>query len=119
MRAARRSFILALYTAVSLLGTFSFAALEPYQTVRDEIATLQDVLFDSVDRFLIQNQAESPPAFSSLGRARFSPMSAGQRAAALFIIVGEAASYAQSFFTAGIRINYNEPEHTILLKLRI
>jgi hypothetical protein len=32
------------YTAISVLGTFSFAVLEPYQAVQFEIETTQDTL---------------------------------------------------------------------------
>ncbi|MDR2537293.1 MAG: hypothetical protein LBC46_03195 [Treponema sp.] len=111
------SLILMIYTAVSILGTFSFAALIPYQTVQSEIENIQDTIFDPMENFLMQDPAEaSSSMFIKLGRVRFSLLCMSfQRAASLLIM----PICSQSSFITSMRIHYSVLKNKILLKLRI
>jgi hypothetical protein len=108
------SLVLMVYTAISVLGTFSFAALEPYQAVQSEIENTQ------YTNFFIQNPAEAPIVLTNLGSVRFSPVSMSfQRVASFLITLIGGTPCSQSSFIARMRIHYSELNNKILLKLRI
>ena len=112
--------ILMVYTAISVLGTFSFAVLEPYQAVQFEIENTQDSIFSPVENFFIQNSAEAPALLTKLGSVRFFPLRMSfQRVASLLIMLITGMSCSQSSFIASMRIHYSELKNKILLKLRI
>jgi hypothetical protein len=113
--------VLMTYTAISVLGTFSFAALEPYHLVESEIANkTQDKIFGSVENFFIQHPAEEPVIHATLGSARFSPLRIGfQRIAPLLGSLISGKPYSKSSAVASIKIHYSDIKNNILLKLRI
>lgn len=112
--------ILMVYTAISVLGTFSFAVLEPYQAVQFEIENTQDSIFSPVENFFIQNSAEAPALLTKLGSVHFFPLRMSfQRVASLLIMLITGMSCSQSSFIASMRIHYSELKNKILLKLRI
>jgi hypothetical protein len=105
------------YTAISILGTFSFAVLEPYHAVKSEIENhrTHDAIFGAVENFFTQHPAEEPVFLAKLGSTRFSPL----RIASLCSLLLK-TSYAKSspFIIAG-HIQYSDLKNNILLKLRI
>ncbi|MDR1399519.1 MAG: hypothetical protein LBJ41_06340 [Treponema sp.] len=116
----RQLSILMVFTAISVVGTFSFDVLEPYQAVQYEIETTQDRMLSSVENFFIQNPAEVPVMFSTLGSVRFSPLRMSfQRISSFLIMLISVTSCSQSSFIASMGIHYSELKNTILLKLRI
>jgi hypothetical protein len=113
--------ILMAYTAISVLGTFSFAVVEPYHAVESEIKNkTQDNTFGSVENFFIQHPAEEPVILAALGSARFSPLRMGfQRIASLLGTLISGKPYSKSSTIASIQIHYSDIKNHILLKLRI
>jgi hypothetical protein len=114
--------ILMACTAISVLGTFSFAVLEPYHAVESEIANkAQDNIFGSIENFFVpQLPAEEPVILAALGSARFSPLRMEfQRITALLgsLICGK--PYSKSSTVASVQIHYSDIKNHIILKLRI
>jgi hypothetical protein len=103
---------------MSILGTFSFAVLEPYHAVKSEIENngTQDKIFGSVENFFIQHPAEEPTILAKLGSTRFFPLRLASLSGSL--ISGKPCSKSSSTI-AGIQIQYSDPKNNILLKLRI
>jgi hypothetical protein len=106
------------YTAMSVLGTFSFAVLEPYHAVKSEIENnrTQDKIFGSVETFFTQHPAEEPVILAKLGSARFSPLRVAFLSGSS--ISGKPYSKSSSII-AGMQIQYSDLKNNILLKLRI
>jgi hypothetical protein len=115
------SFLLLAYTAVSVLGTFSLAVLEPYQTVTFEIENnIQDNNRCAVENFFIQHSVEEPVALSKLGDPRCSRSRISvQRIAALPGSLINGTSCSASSIIAGIAIPQSAIKNNISLKLRI
>jgi hypothetical protein len=109
------------YTALSVLGTFSFATVEPFYaiTLKEENKT-QDKLFCSSAHFFIQYPAEEPATFTTLGSTRFSPLHMGfQRNASLLGSPIGGTSFSKSSPMVCTKLAYTNLKNTILLKLRI
>jgi hypothetical protein len=109
------------YTAVSVLGTFSFAAAEPFRAVKFEIENkAQGKIFGLLENFFAQHPAEEPVITTKLGSTRFYPLRPGfQRAASLAGLSVIGTPYSKSSIIAGIKIQHGDFKNNILLKLRI
>jgi hypothetical protein len=109
------------YTALSVLGTFSFAAVEPYHPVKFEIENkTQDKIFGSLENYFIQHPAEEPTIITKSGSAQFSPLRMGfQRITSLLGSPVSGKPYAKSSIITSIKVHYNDLKNNIPLKLRI
>ncbi|MDR3343676.1 MAG: hypothetical protein LBT14_13025 [Treponema sp.] len=113
--------ILMAYTALSVLGTFSFAAVEPYHSVKLGFENkAQDKTFASLENFFLQQPAEEPTIITKSGSTRFSPLRIGfQRLTALLGSLINEKPYSKSSHITGTKTQYSDLKNTILLKLRI
>ncbi|MDR3335265.1 MAG: hypothetical protein LBT13_10345 [Treponema sp.] len=109
------------YTALSVLGTCSFAVVEPFHAVKSEIANkTQDKIFGSLENFFIQHPAEESIIITKSGSTRFSPLRIGfQRLASLLDSLINEKPYSKSSIIAGTKTQYSDLRNNILLKLRI
>jgi hypothetical protein len=109
------------YTALSVLGTFSFAAVEPFQSVKFEIENkTQDKIFGSLGNFFLQHPAEEPTIITKSDGTRFSPLPMGfQRLVSLSGSPISGKPCSKSSVIAGTKIQYSDLKNNILLKLRI
>ncbi|MDR3171167.1 MAG: hypothetical protein LBU17_05980 [Treponema sp.] len=102
------------YTALSVLGTFSFAVVEPYHAV------LGEKVFGALENFFIQQPAEEPVLITKLGSTRFSPLRIGfQRLASLLSVLINEKPDAQLCYINGTKTQHSDLKNNILLKLRI
>jgi hypothetical protein len=109
------------YTALSVLGAFSFAAVEPFQAVQCEIENkTQDKIFSSLGNFFLQHPAEEPTITTKSDGARFSPLRMGfLRLTSLSGSPVNGKPHSKSSLIAGTKTQYSKSKNNILLKLRI
>jgi hypothetical protein len=112
---------LAVYTALSVLGVFSFAAADGLRLVYvgPENPVLGNV-YAAQDNFFIQCTAEEPIVISKPGAAQCNPVRAGfQRTVFLPGFSGAGNASSVSSLAVNARTPYTNAKNNILLKLRI
>jgi hypothetical protein len=120
-REKRFFLIVAAYTALSVLGAFSFAAAEPYRAVNAAVgSTTQGRLSSALGDFAAQHPLADPTLNAQSGGTRSSPVSMGlQRLTFLAASPLSGKPYSRSPLIAGAIAQYGAVKNTILLKLRI
>ncbi|MDR0411868.1 MAG: hypothetical protein LBH75_07860 [Treponema sp.] len=118
----RQSFrILLACVAVSVMGMFSLAAVEPIRAIVFELKTVSDTIFDVSENYVDQYSTGEEAAIVNKNRAPFSPFRMGfHRAAFLFGGAnGMANVFVQPSLPPCVRISRAHFNNAIPLILRI
>jgi hypothetical protein len=112
--------IFTVYTALAVIGAFSFAAVDSLRAVDFELGEPGNRIFGSLDTYFVQSPAEEPTLVVKANGTQFSPVRVGfQRFASTFGLLNIGNAFSKSSFAANANIHYINPKNTILLKLRI
>jgi hypothetical protein len=115
------SLIFMAYTALSVLGTFSFATVEQFNSVRFEIDNKGHARISrSLGNYFIQHPAEELTINAESDYVKFSPVRMSfQRIASLSGLPISRKSCSASCYAVGTEIQHSDLKTNILLKLRI
>jgi hypothetical protein len=113
--------IFTVYTALAVIGVFSFAAVDSLRSVAFEMGEpAGDRISGFPDNRLFQYSAEEPALVAETSETQFPSMRMGfQRFASAFGLLNIGNAFSKSSFAANANIYYINPKNTILLKLRI
>jgi hypothetical protein len=118
------SLFFAAYTAIAVVGAFSFAAADSLRSLHFEAKSpvLGSPEFGGLipDNYVIPHQAEVPMVITKPGANQFSPLRMGfQRIAFLFGTSNSGNTFSKSPFWVSPKIQHANLKKNILLKLRI
>jgi hypothetical protein len=113
--------MLAAYLAITIMGIFTFAAVEPLRSIDfGENRLILGDPFNQADRNTIDCPTEAIPVVSMAIGYSFSPLRIGPLRILLFLETQNVGFVLfQSFFKTLKKINYRTEKKSILLKLRI
>jgi hypothetical protein len=112
-------FVLVIYTVLAVMGTLSFAALEPLRSVTFEVEN-QGRLSASLENCSVQPPGEEQAFISRTSDSSFSPLRTGfQRFTFLSGSPRIENAFSKSSFFPGAEAHHIALRNTILLKLRI